>query len=200
MKNALPEQIRAYASQKPEGSPLSAKELLHLGSRAAVDQALSRLARGGELLRVGRGLYVRPIESRFGSYAPPAEEVIKQLARIRGETVVSHGAAAANALGLTTQVPMKVVYLTSGPSRHLKLGAQLVELKHAPRWQLAKAGQPAGEAVRALAWLGPSRAQEALMALKSTLPPPVLLEIAESRPALPEWLAKTVSTALFANG
>lgn len=199
MKNGLSEQILVYASQRPEGSPLSAKELLHLGSRVAVDQSLSRLARRGELLRAGRGLYVRPIESRFGTHAPPAEKVIEQVARIRGETVVSHGAAAANALGLTTQVPMKVVYLTSGPSRRLKLGAQLVELKHAPRWQLAKAGRPAGEAVRALAWLGPSRAQEALMFLKSRLPASVLLEIAESRAALPEWLAKTVSNALVAN-
>jgi hypothetical protein len=150
-------------------------------------------------MRVGRGLYVRPIESRFGTYAPPAEKVVEEVARLRGETVVSHGAAAANTLGLTTQVPMKMVYLTSGPSRRLKLGAQLVELKHAPRWQLAKAGLPAGEAVRALAWLGPSRAPEALRTLKSRLPPLVLSEIAESRAALPEWLAQTVSTALVAN-
>jgi len=199
MKTALPEQILAYASQRSEGSPLLAKELLHLGSRVAVDQSLSRLTRRGELMRVERGLYVRPIESRFGSYAPPAEKVVEEVARLRGETVVSHGAAAANALGLTTQVPMRMVYLTSGPSRRLKLGAQLVELKHVPQWQLAKAGEPAGEALRALAWLGPSRAAEALTALKSRLPQSVLSEIAESRAALPEWLAKTVSTALVAN-
>lgn len=200
MKISVSEQILALASQKPEGSPLLAKELLHLGSRVAVDQSLSRLARSGELLRVGRGLYVRPIKSRFGAYAPPAETVVQQVARVRGETVASHGAAAANALGLTTQVPVKVVYLTSGPSRRLKLGAQLVELKHAPPWQLAKAGQPAGDAVRALAWLGPSHAEEALRTLKSRLPPRVLSEIAESRAALPEWLARSVGIALVANG
>jgi hypothetical protein len=199
MKTALPEQILSYASQRSEGSPLAAKELLHLGTRVAVDQSLSRLTRRGELMRVGRGLYVRPIESRFGSYAPPAEKVVEEVARLRGETVVSHGAAAANALGLTTQVPMKVIYLTSGPSRRLKLGAQWVELKHAPRWQLANAGQPAGEAVRALAWLGPTRAPQALTALKSRLPANVLAEIAESRATLPEWLAQTVGTALVAN-
>jgi hypothetical protein len=199
MKTVLAEQILSYASHQSEGSPLTAKELLHLGSRVAVDQALSRLSRRGELMRVGRGLYVRPIESRFGSYAPPAEKVVEEIARLRGETVVAHGAAAANALGLTTQVPMKVIYLTSGPSRRLKLGAQFVELKHAPRWQLAMAGQPAGEAVRALAWLGPSRASQALTFLKSKLPAQVLAEIAQSRATLPEWLAKTVSTALITN-
>ena len=112
-------------------------------------------------MRAGRGAYVRPIETRFGVRAPSAEKVVEAIASLRGETVVSHGAAAANALGLTTQVPVRVVYLTSGRSRHLKLGAQVVELKHAPGWQLIKAGQPAGEAVRALAWLGPAHARGA---------------------------------------
>ena len=51
----------------PEGTPVVAKELLHLGSRAAVDQALSRLVRRGTLMRAGRGIYVRPVESRFGA-------------------------------------------------------------------------------------------------------------------------------------
>jgi hypothetical protein len=53
--------------------------------------------------------------------------------------------------------------------------------------------------VRALAWLGPSRALQALTALKSRLPAHVLAEIAESRATLPEWLAQTVGTALVAN-
>jgi hypothetical protein len=56
--------------------------------------------------------------------------------RKRGEIVVGNGAAAANALGLTTQVPVREVFLTSGRSRKLKLGAQTVELQHAPPWQL----------------------------------------------------------------
>jgi hypothetical protein len=61
-----------------------------------------------------------------------------------GETIVSNGAAAANALGLTTQVPVRSVYLTSGRSRKMHLGKQVVELRHAPRWQLALANRPAG--------------------------------------------------------
>lgn len=63
-------------------------------------------------------------------------QMVKGLATQRGETIVSHGAAAANALGLTTQPPMRAVYLTSGRSRRLKLDAQTVEFRHAPIWQL----------------------------------------------------------------
>ena len=123
----LAKKVLEHAAALPEGSPLVAKEFLHLGSRAAVDQVLSRLMQRGSLLRVGRGIYVLPVESRFGTRAPSAVKMVEGLASQRGETIVLHGAAAANALGLTTQVPMRAVYLTSGPSRRLKLGAQMVE-------------------------------------------------------------------------
>lgn len=97
----LAELIMSHARALPEGEPLYAKQLLSLGNRAAVDQALSRLAKSGALLRVGRGLYVRPIESRFGTRPPETEKLVEAIAEVRGETVASHGAAAANALGLT---------------------------------------------------------------------------------------------------
>lgn len=188
----LSEKIMRFAERMPEGTPVVAKRLLHLGNRAAVDQALSRLARRGVLLRAGRGVYVRPVETRFGARAPAAEKVVEAVARQRGEIVAPHGAAAANALGLTTQVPTRSVYLTSGPSRKLKLGRQVVEFRHAPRWQLALPGRPAGEAVRALAWLGPSKARTALNSLMQRLPTSCLEEMASVTPMLPPWMAETV--------
>lgn len=189
----LSEKIMKHAAALPEGAPIVAKALLHLGSRAAVDQALSRLVRRGALLRAGRGLYVRPVETRFGTRAPAAEKVVAALARQSGETVTSSGASAANALGLTPQVPSRTVYLTSGPSRKLHLGRQTVELKHAPRWQLALPGRPAGEAVRALAWLGPAKAGQALRTLKRKLPRSAFQEMASVSQLLPAWMVKPVS-------
>jgi Family of unknown function (DUF6088) len=177
----LTEQILEQAAKLPEGASVSAKELLHLGTRAAVDQALSRLARRGRLMRAGRGLYVQAI------------------AGAKGEVIASHGATAANALGLTTQVPVRAVYLTSGRTRKLKIGKQTVELRHAPRWQLAMAGRPAGEAIRALAWLGEEQTETALRTLQRRLPSGALQEIVAARPQLPTWLAEQVSR-LVVNG
>ncbi len=116
---ALAKQVIEHAAGLPEGTPLVSKEPLHLGSRAAVDQVLSRLVRRGTLLRAGRGIYVRPAESRYGTRAPSTVKMVEGLATQRGETIVSHGTAATNALGLTTQVVMRAVYLTSGRSRRL---------------------------------------------------------------------------------
>lgn len=192
----LTKQVLEHATGLPEGTPLVAKELLHLGSRAAVDQVLSRLVRRGVLLRVGRGIYALPVESRFGTRAPSTVKMVEGLASQRGETIVSHGAAAANALGLTTQVPMRAVYLTSGRSRHLTLGAQTVEFRHAPIWQLIFPGLAAGDVVRALAWLGPEKAGEAILKLRSKLPPSELEKVASARSRLPTWMAQEVSSLM----
>jgi hypothetical protein len=119
--------------------------------------------------------------------------MVEGLATQRGETIVPHGAAAANALGLTTQVPMRAVYLTSGRSRRLKVGAQIVEFRHAPTWQLILPGRIAGDVVRVLAWLGPDKAGEAIRTLRSKLPQIQLEEVAAARGRLPTWMAKEVS-------
>jgi hypothetical protein len=198
MKTKLAQQILAQATTLPEGTPLAAKGFLHLGNRAAIDQTLSRLSRAGKLMRSGRGLYVLPVESRFGARAPSPEKVVAESARLRGETIAPHGAAAANRLGLTTQVPMRTTYLTSGPSRELKLGAQSIELQHAPPWQLLNANLESGEVLRALAWRGRPHAREALEQLKPKLTPEVREELIASRPSLPGWLAETISLELAA--
>ena len=189
----LNEAILRHARNQPEGVPVSAKELLHLGSRAAVDQALSRLSRRGELLRAGRGLYVLPVKSRFGSRAPSLQKTVEAVAAQRGERIAASGAMAANKLGLTTQVPVKPVFLTSGRSRQLKLGHQEVEFRHAPPWQLVLTGRKAGEAVRALAWLGPERAETALSEIGPSLTAEERQELAGVTAQMPGWLAGPVS-------
>jgi hypothetical protein len=198
--NSLTKQVLAYAGSQPEGTPLTAKGLLHLSNRAAIDQTLSRLARSGEVMRLGRGVYVRPIQTKFGTRSPFAEKVIEQFATARGETIVSSGAAAANALGLTTQVPVRTIYLTSGRSRRLALGNLAVELRHAKPWQLGKGNARAGQAVRALEWLGPQQAARALTTLKSRLEPAELKELQAMRPLLPEWLAQKISATVATHG
>ena len=139
---------------------------------------------------------VLPIESRFGTRAPSAVRMVEGLANQRGETIVSHGPAAANALGLTTQVPMRAIHLTSGPNRRLKLGAQMVELRYAPAWQLIFPGRAAGEVVRALAWLGPEKAGKAILKLRAKLTPSELKDVASARSRLPTWMAHEISALL----
>lgn len=189
----LAQSILFQAQSLPEGGLISPKEFLHLGSRAAIDQALSRLAREGKLLRVGRGTYALPVQGRFGVRPPSTESVVEAIELASGETVVASGAAEANALGLTTQVPAREVYLTSGPSRRLRLGNREVELKHGNRCQMLLGRRPAGKAVRALIWLGPERAPLVLGELRSKLSIDEWEAIRQVRAGLPSWMARAIS-------
>ncbi len=190
--NTLPETVLLQARSLPEGGLLSPKEFLHLGSRSAVDQAFSRLAKAGKLMRVARGAYAAVVSSRFGSRAPAPEKVVEALAERSGEIVVPHGASAANVLGLTQQVPIREVYLTSGCTRKLKLGRSEVLVKHAPRWMLALGTRPAGAAVRALAWLGPTHAGKSLASLHRTLSRSEWQALVSARATLPGWMAQAI--------
>jgi hypothetical protein len=191
--HSIGEQILIWLGQQAEGTVVSAKGLLHLGGRAAVDQALARLARQGQLQRVGRGRYVLPIKTRFGVRSPAPEKVAASLARTTGETIVPSGASTAHGLGLTTQVPIRHVFLTSGRGRTLRLGGETVEFRHAPGWQLLKPETSVGQAVRAMAWLGERQAPAAARKLRNKLSAPERSTLADLRSAMPTWLARTVS-------
>ncbi|HLT03490.1 MAG TPA: DUF6088 family protein [Pseudomonas sp.] len=189
----LPAAIEEHVRSLPEGTVITAKSLMHLGKRAAVDQALSRLARSGRLIRVGRGAYVATVAGKYGTRPPEPARVVESLGQATGEIVVPHPAASANRLGLSLQVPVRSVYLTSGRSRRLKLGKLEVELRHAPIRELRLGHGAVPEAIRALAWLGPRHGAEQLPRLLARLESSQRQELLRARPAMPGWLAAEVS-------
>lgn len=189
----LSETIMEHVARLPKAAIIRAEDLSHLGSRTAINRALARLAKQEALLRVCRGVYVRLFESRFGKHASPVDLVVRNLAQITGETVAPHGAAVANGLGLTTQVPMRIIYITSGRSRMLKFRALKVELRHAPRWQIAMGTRKAGDALRAVAWIGPEHSAKALRKIKSSFSKQELQEMVAARPKQLPWLARQVA-------
>jgi hypothetical protein len=188
--------ILGSSKNRPEGNVLYPKEFLGHNTRAAVDQAFTRLTKAGKLLRVGRGAYVAPVSNRFGNRPPSTEAVIKSIAAKKGEEVAANGAVAANSLGLTTQVPVQEVFITSGRSRMLRLGKRTITFKHAPRWQLALGNRPAGTAIRALAWIGPEHAPEALVKIRKRLSKEEWGAMVAARAFFPEWIAKLLGEAV----
>ena len=99
------------------------------GNEKVVSRALSAEEKKGNIVRLAKGMYLRPKITRFGIVYPSVDEMVKAIAHRDKSKVQPCGMTALNMLGLSTQVPTKYTYLTSGSSRKLKLGDRLIELK-----------------------------------------------------------------------
>jgi hypothetical protein len=158
---SAPDRIMKRARAGGRGGVFTPTDFLDVARRPAADQAMSRLVKGGQLRRLARGLYDFPkMHAKLGALAPAPDVVAQALARETGSAVQITGARAANALGLSTQVPAKSTYLTDGPSRRVLLGKRVVDLRHASRKHLVAPGSPAGTVVQALRHLGPVGASD----------------------------------------
>ncbi len=179
---------RIYGSGR--GSVFTPANFLELGGRAAVDKVLSRLAAKGIIRRLARGLYEYPREHpELGLLSPDLEKVAKALAgkdRIRLQPA---GAYATNLLGLSEQVPARVVFLTDGPSRLVKIGRQSIQLRRTTPRNMAAAGRLSGQVMQAFRYLGrqyvtPSRVRQ----LKHTLPAGDRLQLLKDLRLAPAWM------------
>ncbi len=140
-----------FKFQAHPGAVMGAADFLDFGSRAAVDQALSRLVAKGAILRVGRGLYHRPQRhARLGELLPDGQAIAKALADKGTLRLQPAGAYAANLLGLSEQVPRRLVFLTDGASRKLAIAGQQIELRHTTPRNMATAGRVSGLVIQAL--------------------------------------------------
>ena len=183
--NAILRRIRA----KHRGSVFTPRQFAHLGTRAAVDQALSRLQRSGRIRRLTRGVYEFPkIHPRIGVLSPSPEGVAKAMAERTGSRITISGAKAANLLGLSTQVPMQNVFWTEGPSRTIRIGNQTVSLKHVAPSKMIGAGTEAGIVIQAVRSLGEKRVHEIpVHTLAKRLPGPVKRAVKRLTPTAPAW-------------
>lgn len=148
------------------------KDFLDLGSRAAVDQALSRMVKDGMIRRIGRGIFDYPrTNPTLGLLLSPDADVVAQaVARGRGGVFRPSGAAAANDLGLSTQVPGKSLYLTDSSSGEIRLGKQTLTIRHASPKRLGSGDKVLGPVLQALYFLGKSGlTDEVVSRLRSTL-------------------------------
>lgn len=173
------------------------KDFLDLGSRPAVDQALSRLVKSGQLRRAARGLYDVPRYSELMGRVVPADlfSAIDAIVRRDGIRIMPDGLAAANILGITNAVLVKAAFVTDGPTRTVAVGGNKIWFKHAGPKVMQWAGRPGAQGFQALLWLGPRIATanpSVVSILKSKLPEEAKRDLRENVGALPEWMIPLV--------
>ena len=153
------DQIVERINRLGRGKAFSAKDFLDIASRGTADMTLAALVRQGAIRRVRRGLYDVPkVNSALGGeLSPDIDEAARAIARRQRWKIVPDGAWAANLLGLSTQVPAKIFYLTDGPNKGIPIGRRVIQLKHARPKALAGLEGKSALVVQALRHLGKDR-------------------------------------------
>ncbi len=129
----MQDQILARIDRLGPGKAFSAKDFLDIATRGSIDVALGGLTRKGTIRRIRRGLYDMPKVNPAlgGKLSPDIDEAAQAIARRQRWKIVPEGAWAANLLGLSTQVPSKIIYLTDGPNNEVQIGRRSIHFKHA---------------------------------------------------------------------
>ena len=139
-----------------DGKAFSAKDFLDIASRTTIDVTLANLTQTGKIRRIRRGLYDMPKvnPSLGGKLSPNIDEAARAIARRQRWKIVPEGAWAANLLGLSTQVPSKIIYLTDGPNNEVQIGRRSIYFKHARPKAMAGLDGKFALVVQALRYLG----------------------------------------------
>jgi len=190
---SVPDRVMKRVRARGRGSVFTPSDFLTVAARSSVDQALSRLVKSGQLRRLARGLYDFPkLHPKLGLLSPAPDDVAHALARETGSQVQIAGARAANALGLSTQVPAQSTYLTDGPSRRVVLGKRVVDLRHASPKHLIAPGSAAGTVVQALRHVGPVRAADLVQVAARRLSANDKKTLALTLVQAPAWMRPTL--------
>ncbi len=170
--NSIDQQIFKAITALGPGAVFVPTDFLSFGSRQAVDIVLHRLVRKGTIRRLARGIYDFPKEHpKLGKLQPSPEKIAEALVGRDCTRIQPTGAYAANILGLSEQVPAKVVFLTDGPSRTVKIGTTTIQLRRTTPKNMTMAGRLSGLLVQALRELGRENiTPERLEHLKRTIP------------------------------
>jgi len=192
---SVPDQIMRRAQSGGRGSVFTPKDFLDIAARAAVDQGLSRLVKTGKLRRLARGLYDFPkVHPTLGPLSPSPDVVAQALVRETDSLLQIDGARAANALGLSTQVPAQSIYLTDGPSRRVVLGKRVIHVRHASPKHLVAPGTAAGTVVQALRHVGATRAADVAHVATGTLSARDKKTLAAATVQAPAWMRPTLTS------
>jgi len=153
--NPIDRAMLARIKARGVGWVFSPTDFLDLGSRHAVDKALSRMTAAGAIRRISRGLYDVPRRHPIvGLTGPSIDKFAKALGAKLGTRLQPTGAYAANLLGLSDQVPAKVVFLTDGRGRRARLGKLDIVFRQTSPRNMATAGRISGLLIQALRYLG----------------------------------------------
>jgi hypothetical protein len=174
------------------------EQFLTLGSNEAVRKALERLVKKEKLKRLAQGIYYKPLEDPvIGKLTPGTEAVAKAIAKRDKARIVPTGTYALNRLGLSTQVPLNVIYLTDGAGRKIKIGNRIINFKKTTPRNVAAIGEISKLAIQALKTIGQNEVtQEQIEKIQLLLKKEKRTHLEHDIRLAPEWIRKIMLPVL----
>lgn len=201
MTQSIDDKIFIKIKKAARGSLFFVEDFLSFGSAKAVSKALERLVQKKELHRVARGIYSRLAEDSILGLLNPSTEALAEAIRKRDKArIVPTGSLALNALGLSTQVPMNVVYYTDGSARKIDLGKRKIVFKKTSPKNLATIGKISTLVIQALKEIGKDNVtNEEIVIILGHLQKEEPYRLEHDIRLAPEWIRIIMRKALKTN-
>jgi hypothetical protein len=195
-------QVKNAIINKGRGKIFFSKDFMPYGTNVAVRHTLSRLCKEEMIVRLSAGIYLYPkVHKQLGMLYPSIENIAKAIAKQDKARLIPTGVYALNALGLSTQVPMKVVFLTDGTPRVIKIGgkASIYFKKTIPKY-LSFKGKITVLVIFALKEIGKENVSDVhLQKIKTALSHELPKYIMNDAALAPEWISDVI-LKLVTNG
>ena len=191
MHQSIEKKIYNRIRSHGRGWAFSQHDFSRLGSRSSIDLALYRLHQKSVIRRVLRGIYDYPRSSELldRELSPEPDQVARALARKFGWRIQPSGVAAQNVLGLSTQIPSKIVYLSDGPRRRYRTGKTTLEFEHTALKESGFKLRESSFVVQALKSLGQERVTpEVLARIRNWLPPELRSKVLSDTRTATGWV------------
>lgn len=196
--SSIEDRIEKSIKSKQRGVLIFADDFIEYGSSDAIRQALVRLVSKEVIKRVAQGIYVRPTISKYiGEVLPTAEDVAQGIAKRDKIKIVPTGTHALNKLGLSTQIPLKLIYLTDGAPREIQIGKRTIKLKKTTPKNLLAKGKTSSLVIQALREAGQKGVTEEFeRKIIELLKKEERKDLEHDIPLAPVWIRKIMQKAL----
>lgn len=198
MSESVENQLLDKIKKARRGTLFFSENFLTIAHADSIRKALQRLVKAGELVRVATGIYVRPaLDPIIGPVTPGIEAIADAIAKRDKARITPSGAYALNKMGLSTQVPLNVVYLTDGAARKIKVGRRTINFKKATPKNVAAIGQISSLAIQALKAIGKDKVtQEEIEKIQQLLHKEKYTHLKQDIRLAPVWIREIMMPVL----
>lgn len=199
---SIDDYILELINKKKSGTIFVYNDFKTLGSLSAIRVAMHRLVKKGVLQRIIPGLFVKPVTSKLlnKTVSPDLDKIAHAIARKDASKITPTGIFALNALGLSNQVPLNLVYLTDGKPRKIKIGKNTIEFKKSTPKKLALKGKYSKLAILAMSEIGKGKLSELeIEKIINILKHENIDDLKHDLLLAPQWIAEIINKGLEDN-